>query len=158
MIKRRDSILTLTGAWKIKPLQTRARTSLSICCIKTGIYFCPRGWRHVLARSCRRLSSESFLVSCWLVHRRLELGKEFVAKAYSIECFASSETFQRVRVCYIIFKSSTDIETCKFLDQAMTSSGKRNRASSCSEYVAWSNTPCTYKWINLYIYKKSLRR
>ncbi len=35
----------------------------------------------------------------------------------------------------------------------MTSFGKRNRASNCSEHVAWSNAHCKYKWINLYIFK-----
>ena len=37
------------------------------------------------------LTSLSFLVSCWFIHRRLELAKLYVAKAYSIEYTALPE-------------------------------------------------------------------
>ena len=37
------------------------------------------------------MTSLSFFVSCWFIHRRLELAKLYVAKAYSIEYTALPE-------------------------------------------------------------------
>ena len=37
------------------------------------------------------MTSLSFLMSCWFIHRRLELAKMYVAKAYSIEYTALPE-------------------------------------------------------------------